>query len=254
MRRASTCLALLGLAVLGLPAAASAAPAVTLKVKAVPIPGFPGTGNILGAGADIEAQYTVKGTEYGGFPPPLTGVTFDSPAGVKLISKGFVTCPLAALKTSGPAGCPKKSIASPIGEALGVVSFGNERVEEKASLQAFFAPGGGLSFYVAGSTPVSLEFVSTAHFINPGSGFGPKLIAEVPVIETVPDAPDASVLSFKVRVGAAYKKGKKTVSYINLPKKCPKGGFPVKSELQYLGGTSSIAAYKVPCPKGGKQK
>ena len=51
MRRASTCLAVLGLAALGLPAAASAAPTVTFKATAIPIPGFPHTGNILGAGA-----------------------------------------------------------------------------------------------------------------------------------------------------------------------------------------------------------
>src|SRR5271166_3431576 len=69
MRRASTCLALLGLAVLGLPAAASAAPVVTFKAKAVPIPGFPHTGNILGAGAAEQVEWTIKGTEYGGFPP-----------------------------------------------------------------------------------------------------------------------------------------------------------------------------------------
>src|ERR1700735_2515485 len=84
MRKASTRLALLGLAVatLGLPAVAGAAPAVTLKVKAVPIPKspgstggatYPGTGNILGAGTDVEAEFTIKGTEYGGFPSPLTG-------------------------------------------------------------------------------------------------------------------------------------------------------------------------------------
>ena len=42
MRRASTCLALLGLAVLGLTGVASAAPTVTFKAKAVPIPGLPG--------------------------------------------------------------------------------------------------------------------------------------------------------------------------------------------------------------------
>ena len=74
MRRASTCLALIGLAVIGLSATASAAPTITLKARAVPIPGFPGTGNILGAGADLKTEFTISGTEYGGFPAPLTGV------------------------------------------------------------------------------------------------------------------------------------------------------------------------------------
>ena len=42
-----------------------------------------------------------------------------------------------------------------------------------------------------------------------------------------------STESINIKVGAAYKKGKKTVSYGTLPKKCPKGGFPVKSEMTF---------------------
>ena len=58
----------------------------------MPIPGFPGTGNILGAGAASEAEYTISGTEYGGFPPPLIGVKFYGPASAKLHPQGFATC------------------------------------------------------------------------------------------------------------------------------------------------------------------
>ena len=61
MRRASTCLAVLGLAVLGLSATASAAPTITLKAEAVPIPGFPHTGNILGAGAALRPNSRSRG-------------------------------------------------------------------------------------------------------------------------------------------------------------------------------------------------
>ncbi len=50
-------------------------------------------------------------------------------------------------------------------------------------------------------------------------------------------------------VGAAYKKGKKTIYYGMMPKKCPKGGFPVKSELSFLGGAVVPATYKAPCPR-----
>ena len=55
MRRASTCLAVLGFALLALPGVASAAPTVTLKAKPsdpeVQRGLLPGTGNIYGAGA-----------------------------------------------------------------------------------------------------------------------------------------------------------------------------------------------------------
>ena len=71
---------------------------------------------------------------------------------------------------------------------------------------------------------------------------------EVPLIETLPGAEDASVLSFKVTVGVAYKKAKKTVSYLTLPKRCPKGGVPIKAELGFLSGETVTVALKQPCP------
>ena len=54
---------------------------------------------------------------------------------------------------------------------------------------------------------------------------------------------------FKVEVGAAFKQGKKLVSYGTVPKKCPKGGFPVKAELTFLGNVVVPASVKAPCPK-----
>src|ERR1700761_1034500 len=100
MRRGAMSLAVLGLLVLAGPALA--APTATLKIKAIPIPGFPGTGNVLGAGAEVEDQMTISGTEYGGFPSPLTGINVYAPAGIRLDSAGFPTCAPTALNTDGP--------------------------------------------------------------------------------------------------------------------------------------------------------
>ena len=249
MRRISTCLAVLGLAVLGLSATASAAPTITFKAKAIPIPHFPHTGNILGAGAAVQTEFTISGTEYGGFPPPLIGVKFFGPAGAKLHPQGFATCPPSLIKEKGPAPCPKKSIAGPKGSASGVVSFGSERVAETVSVQPFFAPGGNLEFYVNGTSPVSIEILSKGSLTRAAPPFGPTVVAEVPLIESVPGALDASAKEINVRVGAAYKKGKKTFYYITVPKKCPKGGFPLKTTMTFLGGVTSEASYKAPCPK-----
>jgi len=256
MRRASTCLALIGLAVIGLSATASAAPTITLKAKAVPIPGVPGTGNILGAGAALEAVYTISGTEYGGFPAPLIGVKFFGPASAKLHTQGFATCPEASLERVGPSACPKGSTAGPKGEAGGVVSFGTERVSETVSVQPFFAPGGNLESFVQGTSPVSIEILSKGHVVSSSPPFGPTVLAEVPLVESVPGALDASTEFIKVKVGAAYKKKGKTISYITVPKKCPKGGFPLKTVMEFgnvsnpkVPGETAEATYKAPCPK-----
>ncbi len=278
MRRASTCLALLGsVAVLGLPAAASAAaPTVTFKAKPVPIPKpgggtYPHTGNILakkgGLGSALEANYVISGSGYGasaakpeGGIPPLAAVNFYLPTGAKVNSAPFSKCSESALKNTGPSGCSKSSVASPVGEAEGEVSFGAERVPEKATLQGFFA-NNGLLFYVQGSSPVSLEFVSAGQFVSYNKeGYGLELKTQVPAIATVPGAPLASTHTINIKVGAAIKKGKKLISYGTLPKTCPKGGFPVKSELIFGGSYGGerefgipaetvTVTYKSPCPK-----
>ncbi len=253
-RRAFTGLVVLGLAVLCLSSSAVAAPTVTFKASAVPIPGFRGTGNILGAGAALHVQYTIKGAEYGGFPPPLVGVNFYTPAGTKLHPRGFTVCSPAALQNTGPSACPRKSRVTISGTALGVVSLGQERVQERASIQAFFAPGGALQFFTSGSSPVSLEFLSPSHVVSARPPYAQKFVTTVPLIETVPGAPDASALSIDLKIGSAFRKGKKVTYYGTVPKKCPKGGFPLKSELLFagLGGltpqTVSVA-YKAPCPR-----
>jgi hypothetical protein len=278
MRRASTCLAVLGLVVLGLPAVASAeeipTPEISFKAKAVPIPKPGGgtykeTGNLYGKGAAIEAEYSITGSGYGvsaqnpkGGIPPISAVNFYLPAGAKINAKGFPTCTEATIKNIGPSGCPKGSFASPVGSVLGEVTFGTERVPEEAELTAFFAPGGGLLFFTAGHTPVSLEIVSSGHYVNSSAPYGPELKTLVPPVPTVTGAPLASVKTIKIKAGAAIKKGGKLVSYGTVPPKgkCPKSGFPIKTEVTFggqFGGEREFGIpaktvtrlFKAPCPK-----
>ncbi len=257
MRRAITVVAALGLALMALSGTTWAAPTVTLKAEAVPIKGFPHTGNIFGAGAAVKTEYTISGTEYGGFPAPLIGITFYLPSGAKLHPVGFPTCPLSTLEPAGrgPTACPKGSAAGPRGKVLGVVAFGSELVPEEATLEPFFKPG-GLSFFTAGHSPVSLEILSRAIYtnLNGEGGFGPKLIVVVPLVETVPGAQDVSVEKIVVQVGAAMKRKGKTIYYGTMPTKCPKKYLLVKSELFFagLGGLQPATVpvtYKAKCPK-----
>jgi hypothetical protein len=252
------CLAVPCLAVLGLPGVAGATPtAVTLKIKGVPIPvnpgvanspTYPGTGDTLGAGTAVEGEYKISGTEYGGFPPPITGVTFLAPAGARIHPQGFTTCSTAILESHEVAHCPKKSVASSVGWVSGVVSFGGTRVHETLTLQAFFAPGGELAFYAEGTSPTVIEVMGKASFTYVGGGFGPKFSASVPLVETVPGAPYGVVEAAKLKVGAAFMRDGKLISYATLPKKCPKGGFPVQSELRFLIGEPVTVNTTMPCP------
>ena len=280
MRRASTCLAVLGgLAALALPASAAAAPTVAFKLTAIPIPGFPHTGNIYGAGAAGKFEFTIKGSEYDeGHPAPLVGVNVFFPKKTKIHSAGFPTCSKAALEAQGEnaigtSACPKKSlltfpISAPQPEsahtiltnesyALGVVRFGKEVTEEKSRVIGVYAPGNKLFFYSKGVTPAAFELISTG---SVSTGSTPVTKTEVPLVETVPGAADASVERIVVYAGGAYKKGKKTTYYATVPPKgsCPKGGFPVKAVLTFANvaalpnrvpGETVTATYKAPCPR-----
>jgi hypothetical protein len=241
-------------------AGASAAPKVTIKASAIPIPGFPHTGNIYGAGAAVKSEVTISGTEYGGFPPPLIHVNVLLPKYTKLHPAGFPTCPVATLEPSGPgpSHCPKGSKAGPRGRVLGVVAFGKEIVPEEATIEPFYRPGGGFEFFTAGHSPVSLEVLAQGRFIHLGGagGFGPELVTDIPLVETVPGAQDASALKIVVQVGSAIRSHGKTIYYGTVPTRghCPKGGFKAKAEFTFagLGGltqTTVTVPVRAPCPR-----
>jgi hypothetical protein len=240
---------------------AGATPNVVARGKAVPIPGYPETGNIYGAGAAVLAEYEITGTEYEGSPPPLAGINVYLPTGTTLHPGGFKTCPVALLEPSGlgPAHCPPASRAGPPGEVHGFVTLGGERVKETAKVESFFAPGGGLEFFTSGHSPVSLEVLSTGKIIHPNGagGFGPEFVTQIPLVESLPGAPYASVESIRVKVGGAFgpKNPKKATYYGRVPKKgkCPKGGFRAKTEVIFaaVGGLPLQTVTKeirVACP------
>ena len=106
MRRVSIVLAGCLLAALAAASLAEAKPTVRFKALPVPITGFPHTGYILGAGAALEAEYKISGTEYGGFPPPVIGINVYFPKGTALHTPGFPTCPKTELEQVGSKGCP----------------------------------------------------------------------------------------------------------------------------------------------------
>jgi hypothetical protein len=250
----SLALVLLALAA---PLSAFALPTVIARGRAVKIPGFPNTGNILGAGAAVQAEVRISGTEYGGYPPPLIGITVDLPKGVKIDTHDFPTCPSALiLEQREPSKCPKGSSAGPTGHAYGVVSFGTQRVEETAEILSFLAPGGGLEFLVVGHSPVALEVPGSSRLVLHGPpGFGPQFTGPVPLVETVPGAPDASVERIEITLGTAIRKHGKTYYYGRVPHSCPKGGFRVRSEFTFgePGDLSRpetvVVPFRAPCPK-----
>jgi hypothetical protein len=257
VRRSCVCLAALCIAALTLASLAAALPTVKFKVVPVPIPGFPNTGYILGAGTALKTEFQIEGSEYQGSPPPIIGINFYFPNGTKLHPEGFPTCSKPVLEQFGPVKCPKGSAAGPVGHALGYVTFGGERVEEAVAISSFYAPGGGFEFFSDGRSPVSLEILSGGHFksLDGAGGFGRELEVEVPLVASVPGAPYASVKALDVTAGSAYRSHGQTIYYGRIPTRCPAGGFPVKSEVTFAeDGEASrpetvSVGFTAPCPR-----
>jgi hypothetical protein len=245
------CLLVTRLMTLGIVPSASATPLIdSLKASVAPIPGFRDTGNKLGAGAALKGSLKISGTEYGDAPSPLLGLDITLPAGTKLHPQGFATCSIRTLEVQGPQGCPKSSSAGSGGWALGTVTFGSERVPERATLQEFFAPDGGLEVYVFGHSPALVEVIGEGQIEPAAPPQGPQIVGKIPLIETVPEGFDASFEEGAIEFGAARREGGRIVPYLTLPRHCPAGGWSVGLTLTFLGGGEATATTKMGCPRG----
>jgi hypothetical protein len=235
---------------------AEATPTVTFNATPLPIPGFQGTGYSAGAGAALELEFGIAGHEYGGFPPPLIGVTLRLPRGMTLDSAGFPTCLRETLEPdgSGPRGCPRGSAAGPVGQSDGYVAFGTELVPEITTTQAFYAPGGGLTFFTFGHSPVLLEVISPVRLLTASGGeYGDQIEITDPLVETVPGAPDASTTSVDVTIGSALLRGGQPQYFMRMPESCPLGYLPYKAEFTFAGlsgltETTVTKTFSGPCP------
>ena len=176
---------------------------------------------VLAGSGSLDATLKVEGTEYGGFPPPIVGITLGLPAGTTISAMNHPTCSKSVLEQTGPSGCPEGSEAGPVGGALSIISFGSERVEESALVESFFAPGGGFNLFIDGHSPVSLEIL--AH----GMVSGNVISMELPLVSTVPGAPYASIKELWIRLGETEAQEELTLfmSGVTLPFECPAGTF-----------------------------
>lgn len=263
MRRLPTYLAVLVAIVIALPGAACAAPGVAFKASFVPIRGYRRTGNIFQAGAILHAVYKITGTEYGGFPPPLIGVTIYLPSGTKTHPLRFKTCPTQViLKSREPESCPRASEGGLLGRMKGIVTFRGTRVPEEATLQSFFTPHLGVGFLAIGRSPIPLKIPWIARYgdFSGGEGFGGDLIAHT-LDGTNPGASGISVEEIDFNIGAARHirqrlkpRRLRSVYYLTLSRSsCPRGGFPFKAELTFasigdLPQQTVTALDFAPCP------
>lgn len=185
----------------------------------------------------MNATLLTSGIEYGGFPPPVAQIVLRLPPGAALNAGQHATCSETTLEQTGPSGCQTSALAGPVGKAMGVVAFGSERVEEAGTIEAFFAPGGGLNFFINGHSPVSLELLASATVA------ANVITISLPLVSTVPGAPFASLTELAFRLGEtqAEEENSHLESGLTLPAECPTGRFSWSAAVTFdEGGANPI--------------
>jgi hypothetical protein len=252
MRRIALPLAVLLCALL--PAAARAAPGVALHASFTP--------DRLGASTTIGFEFTIA-REQGHVPPPLTHVTLRMPAGLSYATStlGLAICTPEALVAKGLAGCSPNSRLGH-GSAFVEVPFGPDAGREIPDVEALMGPPQNgnvvVLFYANGEIPIFAQLVFSGELL-PGAGpFGMTLDTTVPLVPGVTNGPPVSILRVSSTIGPSrltyYRRvhGRRVAYHprgIEVPERCPRGGFPFAADFTFLDGSHAEARTTVPCPR-----
>lgn len=202
-------------------------------------------------------------------PPPLTSVALHMPAGLNytLTTLGLSVCRPATLQANGVKGCPPNSrIGS--GSALVEVPFGTGSGHEIPEIQAVVGPstsGGNMVvlFYANGQFPVSAQLVFSGEVLPDTGAFGSELATSVPLIPSVPNGPDVSIVNVNATIGPAgltyyhHVHGRLKPFHprgIGVPERCPRGGFPFSAAFVFQDGSTASASTTVPCPPPARRR
>jgi hypothetical protein len=238
--------------VLCLPASAAGTPTAILNAGLHP--------EQLGATTTIKFAFSIA---YGHeMPSPLTDLELLYPANLGLGTSGLglTTCRAALLEVNGPPGCPSTSVMG-YGSGLVEVPFGGGLIQEGVRLTTFMAPlrAGrlGLLFYAEAPGPISAEIIFYGAVLPAPKPFGGDLATTVPLVPTLPEAPDAALAKFSTTLGPErityweYTRGHYIPYHprgIQLPKQCPRGGFQFAAAFGFENGLHARAHTVVPCP------
>jgi hypothetical protein len=235
------------------PASALAVPRVTLHAAFNP--------ERLGQSTTLNLRIQVApGDEP--IPPPLVHAELRYPAGLdpQLSGLGIEACTAATLETAGIGACPPDSVMGE-GQAIAEFLIAHRIVREVAAMTAVRTTeqDGHLTMllYLYDETAVSAQLILTSQLLPAGGPFAGLVNIQIPLVQSLPGTPDVSVSEIQLALGPeslTYSENVagKLIHYIpegiDLPKRCPQGGFPFAVTLGFLGGSHASAKTAVPCP------
>ncbi len=198
----------------------------------------------------------------GQVPSPITAVALRYPGDVGIVVSGLglEPCSLATLHERGPHGCPSDARMG-TGTAVVEIPVGNTVVRERAQLSIERAPTKderfALTFYAEGTSPIVAQLALPALLLSASRPFGGSVAIEPPLVPSLPEAPDVSVVELHAAIGPEHltyyrREHGRSIGYrprgVRLPRSCPRGGFPFTAAVSFLDATHASAEAKVPCP------
>jgi hypothetical protein len=220
----------------------------------------------LGAPTTIFIRFHISSIPAGD-SMPLTNVSLLLPneMGLATSGLGLENCLRSRLEERGPEGCPSDALMGR-GTATAEIPVGGEPVVESAQVEVFSArvQDGRLALmvYANAGSPVSAQLVFPATVVPAASPYGEGIDTTVPLVPTLPGAPDVAVTRFQMALGATATGPDRFVYYrsahgrrvpysprgLILPPSCPVRGFPFAAEFTFEDGTVTTARTSVPCP------
>jgi hypothetical protein len=210
----------------------------------------------LGGGTTIGFGFSL-GDSTGTLPPALTGLGVRLPAGMAIDTSGLGTCRAAQL-AHGPRGCSRDSLVGG-GSVKVEVPLGAVIRPETAVLSVFNgAPENGrttLLFYAVGRLPIATRLIFPGVIVPRPTG--DTIEVSIPLIPTLPEAPDAAIVAMSSTLGTRQFVYYRTVAHrqvrvwprgATVPPRCPAGGFAFSSAFSFNDASTTDAATTVACP------
>ncbi len=203
---------------------------------------------------------------------PLTHVTLAYPQDLGLVSSGLglASCTrpasdFAQVLISGPrlGGCPPNAVMG-YGDAVAIVRLvhGGQVIPEYAAVTLLAGPIEhgqlGLVVYVDGQRPFGAKLAFAGDVGDAPAPYGGALTVRMPVVPGLQDLATVSLVELRIVIGARAiryyeRRHGRTVAYypggIELPARCPRGGFRFRAEVGFADGSSRSAGSVTRCPR-----
>ncbi len=215
----------------------------------------------LGASTTIAFGFQIESPKHT-VPQPLIGIDLALPQGLSTgpTKLGIQSCSESTIFDDGIFGCPPDSLVGR-GTAIATVPIGPEVIHEQVriALASTASRSGHLEilYGAEGLSPVFAVLTFRGEVLEGKPPYGEEISTFIPPIETLPEAPYASVIAMRSTIGPQhltyYKRvhGRR-VAYrprgVQLPRRCPRKGFRFAATFTFLDEATKTLHATVPCP------